>query len=53
MDVVGKSDPFCVVKIKTEKELSWMSLGQSEVLWNDLDPSFSKVWTVNYFFEKK
>lgn len=53
LDVMGKSDPFCVLLIKTEKEPSWMNLGQSEVLWNDLDPSFSKVWVANYFFEKK
>ena len=29
-----------------------MSLGKSEVVWNDLNPDFTKVFRVNYFFEK-
>ena len=49
---MGKSDPFVELYIKTEKEVSWMSLGKSEVVWNDLNPDFTKIFKVNYFFEK-
>jgi Ca2+-dependent lipid-binding protein len=52
LDVLGKSDPFVELFIKTEKETTWLSLGKSEVVWNDLNPDFIKVFLVNYFFEK-
>ena len=44
LDMIGKSDPFVELKTKTEKESTWTSLGKSEVVWNDLDPNFAKVW---------
>lgn len=52
LDVMGKSDPFVELFTKTEKESTWFSLGQSEVVWNDLNPDFTKVFRANYFFEK-
>ncbi len=51
LDVMGKSDPFVELLIKTDKELRWMSLGRSEVVWNDLNPDFTKIWQANYQFE--
>lgn len=52
LDVMGKSDPFAELFIKTEKENLWFSLGRSEVVWNDLNPDFTKIFRANYFFEK-
>jgi hypothetical protein len=49
---VGQSDPYCELFIKTEKQTEWQSLGQSEVIYNNLNPDFVKVFKANYYFEK-
>lgn len=52
LEFVGKSDTFVELFTKTDKDTTWHSMGRSEVVWNDLNPDFAKVFKVNYFFEK-
>ena len=51
-DLVGKSDPYCIVYIKGEKERKWVKLGETETIENETNPSFQKVFMINYLFER-
>lgn len=35
-----------------EKDKHWQYMGKSEVVYNDLNPDFNKVFKINYYFEK-
>ncbi|CAI5447175.1 unnamed protein product [Caenorhabditis angaria] len=65
LDVFTKSDPICVVfekiggakgsaKItqKTWKDHNWIEKGRTEMIKNDLNPSFMKTIQIPYFFEE-
>uniref|UniRef100_A0A8C8S2F7 Copine 7 n=1 Tax=Pelusios castaneus TaxID=367368 RepID=A0A8C8S2F7_9SAUR len=49
-DTLNKSDP-CVVLL-TQSQGQWMEVDRSEVMKSNLNPVFSKVFTVDYYFEE-
>jgi hypothetical protein len=51
MDITSKSDPTCVVSEIDRQTQSAVSLCQTEVLKDNLNPDFKAV-RVKYFFEK-
>jgi hypothetical protein len=53
LDVFSKSDPVCHISIKNHpSEQSWISYDKTERKMNNLNPDFSKVIDVKYYFEK-
>ena len=52
MDNLGKSDPYAILYVKDEHQTEWGKLGETEVVANNLNPSFTKSFMVNYIFEK-
>ncbi|ESN89898.1 hypothetical protein HELRODRAFT_91226 [Helobdella robusta] len=50
MDTFSKSDPCCVLYIFIAGR--WIEHGRTEQIKNDLNPQFSKNFTVDYFFEE-
>jgi len=49
---MSKSDPFAVLSIKCDKDVTWLHVGQTETIMNDLNPDFVRSFFVNYYFEK-
>lgn len=50
MDVFTKSDPF--VKVYFGKNGNqWSYIGRTETISNDLNPTWSKTFVLNYVFE--
>jgi Ca2+-dependent lipid-binding protein len=41
-----------VLYVKAEKEPHWQKVGQTEVVFNNLSPNFTKVFDIGYYFEK-
>ena len=52
MDTFSKSDPMVVV-YSLELPLRWVEVGRTEVVWDNLNPKFSKSFHVNYYFERE
>ncbi|XP_040922313.1 copine-3-like isoform X2 [Toxotes jaculatrix] len=50
MDAFSKSDPLCVLFMKTSGP-QWCEIGRTEKIQNCLNPSFSKSFVVDYYFE--
>ena len=50
--MLSKSDPICILSEFNEKTKSWVRLGQTEQIKDDLNPDFKTRFNVNYFFEK-
>lgn len=51
VEIFSKSDPFIEVYEKTSRD-DWKFLGQTEVVWDNLNPEFSKSFELNYMFAK-
>ena len=52
VETFSKSDPFVEVFYKTAVG-GWIKLGQTEVIWDNLNPDFVKSFTVDYYFEEQ
>lgn len=53
MDILSKSDPYCILYIKeTIDQEEWFKFGQTEVKDDNLNPVFDKSFKLNYYFEK-
>ena len=52
LEVFSKTDPFVNVYIKEEKRTTWVLIGQTEEIPDELDPNFKTMIGVNYYFEK-
>uniref|UniRef100_A0A3P8W157 Copine-3 n=1 Tax=Cynoglossus semilaevis TaxID=244447 RepID=A0A3P8W157_CYNSE len=50
MDTFSKSDPICVVSLNSSGPY-WSELGRTEIIKNSLNPSFSKTFIIDYYFE--
>ncbi|XP_066930296.1 copine-9-like isoform X2 [Clytia hemisphaerica] len=50
LDVFSKSDPFVIVSMMQGQ---WVKIGQTEVMKNELNPTFVKSFTVDYYFEEQ
>ena len=53
LDILSKSDPVCVMFLKDSKSNSWQRLGETEMMLNNLNPDFTKSFTIDYYFEKQ
>lgn len=50
VEVFSKSDPFVEVFERTN-ETDWNKIGQTEVIWDNLNPEFTKSFELDYYFE--
>ena len=53
MDVLSKSDPECFVYIRDNKNKNYTLIGKTETVNNNLNPDFTKHFTLDYFFERE
>ncbi|KAM4614577.1 copine-7 [Discoglossus pictus] len=49
-DTLNKSDPCVVLLMQSQGQ--WMEVDRTEVIKSNLNPVFSKVFTVDYYFEE-
>uniref|UniRef100_A0A8C3HIJ8 Copine 7 n=1 Tax=Chrysemys picta bellii TaxID=8478 RepID=A0A8C3HIJ8_CHRPI len=49
-DTLNKSDPCVVLLMQSQGQ--WMEVDRSEIIKSNLHPVFSKVFTVDYYFEE-
>ncbi|CAD8199413.1 unnamed protein product [Paramecium pentaurelia] len=49
MDIFSKSDPFVVLQIQQNK--NWFDIGKTEIVYDNLNPNFTKTFIIDYFFE--
>ncbi|KAK3932056.1 Copine-8 [Frankliniella fusca] len=52
-DVFSKSDPLCVVKMKTAEFPQWREVFRTEKITNSLNPDFVKKMQIQYRFEEQ
>ena len=50
MDIIGHSDPFVIVYMK-EGDV-WKQIGITEMIKDNLNPTFQTSFIVTYYFEK-
>ncbi len=53
LDLLSKSDPEVHVFIRNSKLGSYVNLGKTEMILNNLNPDFVKNFTIDYYFEKE
>lgn len=51
-DVLSKSDPMCVLYMKSMGQESYHEVGRTEMLKNTLNPDFAKKFVLDYYFEE-
>eukprot|EP00761_Pharyngomonas_kirbyi_P013138 gb/GECH01013165.1/.p1 GENE.gb/GECH01013165.1/~~gb/GECH01013165.1/.p1 ORF type:complete len:510 (+),score=138.88 gb/GECH01013165.1/:1-1530(+) len=51
-DVLSASDPLCHLSMYDSVQGEWHSEGSTERITNDSNPTFSKTFTIDYFFEQ-
>ncbi|XP_071477474.1 copine-8-like isoform X1 [Diadema setosum] len=52
MDTFSKSDPLCVLFMKSLGSDKYVEYGRTEVIMNTLNPNFVKKFVLDYFFEE-
>ncbi|CAG0885995.1 unnamed protein product [Darwinula stevensoni] len=52
-DVVSASDPFCVLSMRKVGSAPYTEVGRTETLKNNRNPSWSKKFILDYFFEER
>lgn len=50
LDVFSKSDPKC--EVFEHRNNTWVSIGKTETIMNNLNPDFKTAINMNYYFEK-
>ena len=54
LDTFSKSDPIVHVFMKDAKSsIRFTMIGKTEMILNNLNPDFAKVFIIDYFFEKE
>ena len=53
LDVLSKSDPFCVVYFKDSPNAEYLEVGRTETLQDTLNPVWEKKIMLEYNFEKR
>ena len=53
MDLLSKSDPFCVVYYRDTKTGVWSEMGRTETIMDNLNPDFTKQFVMDYFFARR
>lgn len=51
MDVLSKSDPYCIVKMKETWQDRFYEIGRTEQINDNLNPEWVKKFLINYNFE--
>lgn len=51
LDVMSKSDPFCVVQMKESWQNNFFEIGRTEQIDDNLNPEWVKKFILNYNFE--
>ena len=52
VETFSKSDPFVEVFEKTQQR-AWSKIGQTEVIWDTLNPDFVKSFLIDFYFEEQ
>ncbi|CAN0022215.1 unnamed protein product, partial [Sphacelaria rigidula] len=52
MDKMSKSDPFVVLRWKTDTDVNWREVGRTEIVSNSQSPNFTAQFTLTYIFEE-
>ncbi|CAD8067375.1 unnamed protein product [Paramecium primaurelia] len=50
LDTVSVSDPYVVLYLKNSQK-KWNQIGQTELIWNNLNPNFATSILIEYHFE--
>ncbi|CAD8081247.1 unnamed protein product [Paramecium sonneborni] len=50
LDTTSVSDPYVILYIKSNKD-DWSKIGQTELIWNNLNPNFANSIIIDYHFE--
>lgn len=50
-DVFSKSDPQVIFRMKNPSTGKWFDVGRTEVIQNNLNPNFKKIFSIDYMFE--
>ena len=53
LDTFSKSDPIIHVFLKDGKLKQYTLIGKTEMVLNNLNPDFTKTFTIDYYFEKE
>ena len=53
LDVLSKSDPFCVIYFKDSPNAEYLEVGRTETLQDTLNPVWEKKIVLEYNFEKR
>ena len=53
LDILSKSDPECHAYIRDSKSKNYTLIGKTECISNNLNPDFTKHFTIDYYFEKE
>lgn len=51
LDVLSKSDPFCVVLMKEPWQDRYFEIGRTEIIYDNLNPEWAKKFVLSYNFE--
>ena len=51
LDAITLTDPF--LKVYEQVGGQWKLIGQTEVVYNNLNPQFTKSFPIDFFFENK
>ncbi|XP_075526013.1 copine-8-like isoform X3 [Dermacentor variabilis] len=52
-DLLSKSDPMCVLFMRTCDTDQWLEVGRTETVCDTLDPNFVTKFLVDYYFEER
>jgi hypothetical protein len=50
---LSKSDPEVHVYMRDSKTKNYTLVGKTEMILNNLNPDFTKTFTIDYYFEKE
>ncbi|CAD8151829.1 unnamed protein product [Paramecium octaurelia] len=50
LDTMSVSDPYIILFQKTNQN-NWSKIGQTELIWNNLNPNFATSIIIEYYFE--
>eukprot|EP01091_Cochliopodium_minus_P010033 TRINITY_DN2606_c0_g2_i1.p1 TRINITY_DN2606_c0_g2~~TRINITY_DN2606_c0_g2_i1.p1 ORF type:complete len:740 (-),score=227.23 TRINITY_DN2606_c0_g2_i1:64-2283(-) len=51
MDTFSKSDPQIYIYMQSNRSLEWKLIGKTEVIYDNLNPIFTKALLIDYYFE--
>ena len=52
-DTFSKSDPYCVLSLQAPGTTNYSNIDKTEVIQNNLNPNWTKTFTLDFYFEAK